>query len=258
MKLWDLFRRRCTLWILLVFSNAAIADNIQIVTEHLPPYQFVGQDNHLTGISVDIVKALLQQAKVEAPMTLLPWPEAYDKALSEKNVMIFSMARSKQRQAQFKWVGDFITQNYYFMRLKGRTDIQVNNVQDAKRYMTGVSKDSFEHQLLNRYGFAEHKSLLVDETQLPLVKMLYLGKIDLLFGSKITLLGLINYHGKDTSAIELVYQINESPGHIAIAFSRQTDDKVVKKFQRAFQRLQKNGEVDAILQKWLSRLALNE
>lgn len=229
-----------------------VAQSIKVVTEHLPPYQFIGSNHRLTGISVEIVQAMFQHAKVEAAIEMLPWARAYELALTQKNVMIFSITRSKERQKQFKWVGDFIKQNYYFLRLKSRSDIKVNNIQDVKRYITGVSRDSFEHQLLSKYGFSQQKSLHVNVAQLPLVEMLFDGKIDLVFGAKINLLGLIDYVKRNRDAVKLVYQINESPGNVSIAFSKQTDDKTVAKFRKAFKAIQANGQLSRIMVKWLA------
>lgn len=239
-------------WSVLIIPLAVSANTIRIVTEHLPPYQFIGKDNHLTGFSVEIVQAMLKQANVDAPIEMLPWARAYEMALSQKNIMIFSMTRSKARQGQFKWVGDFLKQNYYFLSLNSRKDIKINNIQDVKRYVTGVSRDSYEYQLLTKYGFSHDKNMHVNVAQLPLVEMLFDGKIDLVFGSKITLLGLIKYVKRDTAAIRLAYQINESPGNISIAFSKQTDDVVVEKYQKAFNEIKANGELDKIIKKWLN------
>lgn len=238
-------------------SSYATQPAIEVVTEHLPPYQFIGKDNQLTGISVEIVRAMMAKAQVDVPIQILPWPKAYDMALGQKNVMIFSINRSKARQSQFKWVGDFLKQHYYFISLKSRKDIRINNIQDVKNFKTGVSRNSFEHQMLSRYGFAAQHNLVISDDQLPLVEQLYQGKVDLLFGSKITLLGLIHYLEKDVSAIELTYQINESPGNVAIAFSKATDDAVVNRFRQAFKAIEASGELNLILTKWINAFNQN-
>lgn len=231
------------------------SEKVRIVTEHLPPYQFIGTNNKLTGLGVDIVKLMFAELGEQPKIELLPWARAYDLALNHRNVMIFTILRSEQRQKQFKWVGDFLVQNYYFLALKNRGDINIRNIQDVKQHLVGVSRDSFEHQLLLKYGFYIEKNLHVNVAQLPLIEMLYAGKVDMIFGSKITLLGLIDYVKHDRSKIKLVYRINESLGHVGIAFSKLTDDKLVRKYRQAFTQITRNGSLQQTTEKWLKASA---
>ena len=224
---------------------------LRIVTEHLPPYQFYDENHHLTGLSVDIVNALLAKTMQDVSIEVLPWSEAYKIASEQENVLIFSIIRSKERVSQFKWVGDFLKQHYYFARLRTRHDIVINNVQDVKRYVTGVARGSFEYVLLNRYGFSAGHNLRVNTEQFPLIKQLLNGEIDLIFGSKVTVMGMMHYIHEDVNKLEFAYQLNETPGSFGIAFSRKTADEMVERYRHGFKLLQQDGTVERVINKWL-------
>ena len=235
----------------MTLPHQAAANEITVVTENLPPFQYYNQDKKLTGFSVEIVNALLNKANAEVTIQVLPWAQAYEMALKQKNVMIFSINRSSERQQKFKWVGDFLKQNYYFLSLNSRKDIKINHIKDVKGYITGVVRDSFEHQVLKKYGFSSPQNLHVSTAQIPLLNRLFERKIDLIFGSKINLLGTMDYIKRNRDDIKLIYQINETPGNVSIAFSKKTDDKTVNHFRHAFAAIKSDGTLDKIIKKWL-------
>lgn len=233
-------------------TPSVLADDITIVTESLPPFQIVDKNQKLTGFSTEIIQAMLKQAKVEADIQVLPWAQAYELALVQKNVLIFSLVRSKARQHKFKWVGDILKQHYYFFSLNERHDIHISNISDIKKYVTGVVKDSFEHQLLLSYGFSSPFNLRLDSSQAKLPELLKSQQVDLYFGSKISGLSLDKTLLKTNASLKQHYKINESPGNISIAFSKQTDDEVVTQFRKAFLEVHMNGTYTEIMKKWLN------
>lgn len=80
-------------------------DEIRIVTEELPPYNMT-QDGQITGMSTEVVQAVLKEVGMSAPIQSMPWARAYDIALNSENTLIYSITRTRQRENLFKWVGD--------------------------------------------------------------------------------------------------------------------------------------------------------
>ncbi|MEI8631015.1 hypothetical protein P4S72_00655 [Vibrio sp. PP-XX7] len=58
-------------------------------------------------------------------------------ALDEKDILIYSIARTKERESLFKWVGPIAPYNVYLFKLKARSDIIVNTLEDVKKYRIG-------------------------------------------------------------------------------------------------------------------------
>lgn len=78
----------------LILSVCQAADNVLIVTEELPPYNFTDQGT-LTGLSTEVVQAVLHQLDLNARFQVMPWARAYELAQSAPNVLIYSITRTR-------------------------------------------------------------------------------------------------------------------------------------------------------------------
>lgn len=88
---------------------------IRVVTENLAPYNMV-EGGQITGLSTEIVKAVLNNVGVSPRIEVLPWARAYDLALHSDSVLIYSIARTPQREHLFKWVGAIAPTTWYLSR----------------------------------------------------------------------------------------------------------------------------------------------
>jgi len=57
-------------------------------------------------------------------------------------------------------------------------------------------------------------------------------------------------YGYDINKVEMIWHLREISTQVYIAFSRFTDDSIVKKFQEGFDAIKKKGKQDKILNKW--------
>ena len=162
------------------------AQQIIGVTEDWPPYNYA--DNGIVkGIATEIVQATLAQADLEATIRVYPWARAYDMALNQENVLIYSIRRSSEREALFKWIGPIFYQNIYLVKLKNRTDIVLTSLEDAKRYRLGVMNQDSSHHFLLSQGFEKRVNLDTTPSETLNVKKLFTGRIDLLVQNDISL-----------------------------------------------------------------------
>lgn len=90
-----------------LFVFSVWADVFKVYTEQNPPYNYI-DEGKVSGISTTLVETLFSQCGhqvSENTIQLLPWARAYHEVLNEKNTMLYSMARSPEREALFQWVG---------------------------------------------------------------------------------------------------------------------------------------------------------
>jgi polar amino acid transport system substrate-binding protein len=76
-------------------------------TEQLPPYSYQ-ENGTLTGISVDLLESITEKMGAKVPreeVYLVSWTEGYEKALTQHGTVLFSMARTPEREQSFKWAG---------------------------------------------------------------------------------------------------------------------------------------------------------
>ena len=90
--------------LLLISVQPPLSDNMTILTENLPPLNYV-EDGLLVGPSVEIVREIQRRVGSNEPIEVYPWARAYKMALEEENVVLFSMTHTKDRLDKFKWIG---------------------------------------------------------------------------------------------------------------------------------------------------------
>ena len=242
---------RLIIVLLSLFFSVGVGNGteINIVTEHFPPYQIVENNKIQGGFSVEVVKELLDETGIEAPIIAYPWARAYRMSLNGENVLIFSMIRNEEREKHFKWVGSLIgTKDYYFWSLKNSKDIKINSLEEAKRYSIGVPRDNYQHQFLKNNGFT---NLSITDDFDTALKMLYAQRIQAVMGSEISIAYRMRKLNLDYSMLKKHYKIGQSWGDLSIAFSKNTPDELVTKFQLALMKIKNNGTYDRILKSWI-------
>ncbi len=214
------------------FSNAASLEDITILTEEYPPYNYLDEKGHLKGIAVDF----LIKAYTKAGLTLdtrdikiQPWPRSYRQIQRTSNSMLFSMTRTPQREPLFKWAGPISKTRISLIAKKSR-NIVIKEAKQLEQYKIGGILEDIGLQLI--------KSLLADKSKIvsapttpSLTGMLYLDRIDLWAYEENAAKLFLKRHGFDTELYESVYTLSEA--ELFYAFSLKTDQKIIDRLQHA-------------------------
>ena len=239
---------------LLVFSCCATAQQLTIITENAPPNSFM-ENNRLTGKSVEIVQAVLKEIGMAGhDIVIYPWARGYRMLERQKNIVLFPTSRTAYREDLFKWAGPISDNPVNLYKLKTRKDIQPLKLDDLKKYRVGSTRNDQKSQYLSSRGFDVQ---LVNEDRQNIGK-LFLGRIDILPYAAARLRYDIRRSGYDPGQIEKIWHLEEISTHNYAAFSPSTDDRIVERFQRGFDAIQKKGIQDRILKKWEKRLQEKE
>ncbi|MDX5334639.1 MAG: hypothetical protein LPK13_00970 [Marinobacter sp.] len=98
----------------LAASSATVqaSERLYIFTEHYPPYNasvsgegFAHNEDQITGICTDMVKAMLARVDYDVQMKMRAWSYAYDWVQGRENHGLFCTARTDEREQLFQWVG---------------------------------------------------------------------------------------------------------------------------------------------------------
>lgn len=222
--------------------------SIQIVADEFPPYNYT-EEGKVTGLGTEIVQALLQEVGIEANIQVLPWARAYKMAQEEKNVLIYTIARTPQREDLFKWIGLVVEQQGTLFVLKSRDDIVIGTLDDAHKYRVGSVIEDARTQYLISQGFDEIDQVSSNETNM---KKLLRGRIDIWVEDELTAYYLLKQNGHEPQdTVKILYQFPlGGGGHIA--FSSSTSDELVEKFKQAYEKIKQDGTYERILGKYKS------
>lgn len=241
---WQYTNRVLVIIYLIFFSNIKVfAANIVAVTEHLPPYQQVTDTGQLTGFSVEIAKALSQDVGDNIDIQVLPWERAFRMALKKPNVMIFSMYRIPSRDNKFRWLGKVDENIHYFYALRDQPQTHAKTIEHAKQLVTAVTDNAFEDKQLTKRGFEQLAKVSSPE---KMVNLLFSKRVDLLFGSEIAIANLTTKSNRSVDDLIKLFRIANWGDGLWIAFSKNTEDAVFKRYLKAFNKLKENGKLEDI------------
>lgn len=234
------FRMTFCAWLLLtVVSVQSRAAGIDVVTED-SMYAYP-RDGKVVGPGTRIVEETLRGAALtEYRLALYPWARAYEKALHEPNVLIYPLTRTAIREDLFKWVGEIDRVAIKFYKLRGRTGITLNSLEDGKRYTVGVVRNDTKQTFLEHKGFTR---LVVSADNHDNFQKLLNEQVQLLPMSENSARLASKDAQVDFSLLEEIFSIEEQPARIYMAFSRETPDEIVDKARRSFEQLEASGAV---------------
>lgn len=229
--------------VFLLATAVVQAQTISVVTENAVfSYE---QDGKAAGEATEIVEMALQRAGLkDYRINVYPWARAYNLALLEPNVLIYLIARTPEREALFKWVGEIVSLQNSLYKLKERKDITVHSLADAKKYTIGVLRDDVRHQYLQQQGFPK---LELTSQQIDNLRKLELHRIDMFPMLDQGLAALCKKFGNDCSRLEKAYTLDDLKVKLYIAYSKTTADGIVEKTRTALAQIKAEGTLDKIM-----------
>ncbi len=228
--------------------HAGAGDNLLVLTEENPPLNY-SQGGAVTGCVTEIVRHLLKVTGNEStPIELFPWARAYKVAQERGNVLLYTTARTKNRETLFKWVGPVGERNMWIWKLRERTDVHVASLEDAKRYSFSIVPKSAGELYLSAHGFNEQQLDYMPHDAQTMTTFL-LGRNDFVLKTRLGMAYSLRGLGKGTELVEPVLKL-PSDGDYYLAFSRTTPDAVVARFQQALDELKASGGYEEIYARW--------
>ncbi len=228
------------------FANATI---LTVVTEdNFEPYNY-NVDGKITGMATDIIKATLKKAEINFSIYVYPWPRAYKMARTKKNVLIYSIGRNEKREHMFKWIGPIVPPvSHGLFKLKSQKNILLNRLEDAKKYIIGTLRESYDHQYLLSHDFEIGNHLQVVSESDMNIKKLFAKRLDLIAGSSLHMPKYVNYVGQDPDDLEIAFVFKQL--QLYMAFSNSTSDQIVKVVNKSFTVLKKTGAFNEIINQY--------
>ncbi|WP_170246404.1 substrate-binding periplasmic protein [Colwellia hornerae] len=223
--------------------------HIEIVTEHLPPFQ-IDTPNKVLGFATEIVSSALSSTPYTFNISVYPWARSLNMALNKANTCIYSIARTPAREQQFIWVNTIAERNVSFIGLTARK-LSITSLDDAKKYMIAVIRDDVTHQLLVKKGFIEGLNLFVVNNTHSLLMLLAKRKsIDLILADGYTIKYRAQFNNLNPNLFENVYQLNTKPLDYYFACNIKTPPYIIEQLRHSINQLKITGKIDKIISEW--------
>jgi polar amino acid transport system substrate-binding protein len=245
------FRDSLTLFLLFFCSTLhAQQQALRIVTEPLPPLQIQQPNGKASGATIEIMQAVLKQADLFATIEFMPWARSYKLAKQRPNTLIFSIARTQERENDFLWVEPIYQLHAMLIGLKQSPIANIENITQAQQYKVGVVRHDFGEDYLIKRGFINNKNLYLSPSYKELWPALFKRRTDLALTNNILFRHEIPELKYDVSQVEVKYIIPDAQVNLYIAAHLQTDSAIIKAISKAFTEIKNNGTYQKILTKW--------
>ena len=218
---------------------------LQIFTEEFPPYNYMGPEEAVLGSSTEVVREILGRLRRDDPIDLLPWSEGYQRTLNSPDTVLYSTARTAEREPLFLWVGPIGSYDFVFYARNG-SGISIESLEAAKKAGTiGVARDNARHQFLQENNVQD---LALYPDDVSCVRALIDGDIALWLGSSDIAPGIVEKAGYVYADVEAVYPVKTV--ELFIAFNNQTSAELVAAWQETLDAMKKDGTYDAIMARY--------
>ncbi|HEY0921473.1 transporter substrate-binding domain-containing protein [Rheinheimera pacifica] len=221
-------------FVLLYGMSGAIfaATPLRVVTELSPPHQTM-QHGEVAGLSTALVRAVLTEAELETKIEMYPWARSLRIARSRPNVLIYNMARTAEREAEFHWIGTVAAYQLGFVALNHRNDIKIEKLQDAKIFTIAVQRDDLSANFLMNNGFALGQQLVLAADITESWQLLLNGKVDLVIDDPVALADMAASLKLPEKYIRFVYAVPELAQQTWLAANIQTSPELVTRLKQA-------------------------
>lgn len=230
---------------ILLFSCTTRQEKMELLTEDYPPLTFAIGDS-VTGFATEVVREMQYQMRVRYPIYLMDWDEAYQKALSTPNVVIFTVERTPEREDKFHWIGP-LGKNTTSFYVRNDSLVTIANLEEAKRLRAiATTTNWFNEQYLQQNGFT---NLLSSASPTDNIRQLMDGSASATILSDLTARSIITKAGYEATDLIPALKVMETEYYIGV--SKMTNQKTVDKWMQAFEEIKKDGTLERLKTRWM-------
>ncbi|WP_440950220.1 substrate-binding periplasmic protein [Methanosphaerula subterraneus] len=217
---------------------------LNYLTEESRPNNFVANGT-VQGIAVDLLNATLARLDVPANATsvrVVPWTEGYAEALNTSDTVLFSTARTPDRENLFQWAGPIVSHDYVLFADRTR-NISIANDTDLARYRIGAVTDDAAAQCLADHGVPKDRQVL-DTSAAAGIRRLAAGETDLFAYALQSGRLVLNRTVSDPGRFQEVYTIGGSD--LYYAFNRNVSPALVRSFQHGLDAVKSQKDTSGV------------
>jgi polar amino acid transport system substrate-binding protein len=225
----------------------AMADAYHVVTEEWAPYNYL-ENKQITGMTTDIVRAIMARTGDHFDIELVPSMRASYVLKGHARTIMFSMFRTPERETQFKWVGPIVEEAIYPYQLATAqppvtTLQQLLQAPQITTRQAGLLPDTLEAKGFTNLDRSANGNL-------QLYRMLMARRTGIIVGDTPT--GVAYYSRQLNIAPGTLRQIPIElyRSSLYIAFSSDSDDKLVAAWASALEQIKQSGELARIEKKY--------
>jgi len=246
----NLFAPQASLLVVLLLCNFTIANSqerkLLITTEpSFPSTSITDNGNTIFGQTADKVHEILKRSHIPYDMQMMSWNRSFELARNDANTCVFATARTKEREAQFKWVGPISKGEWAIFGLRNQAG-KVTRLEDIKNAnIGGVRGDVLAEYLVDK----GYHVITSSENEISL-KNVALGRMDYWVTDSRNGANLINKNHLENKIV-LLFTIPHSTEYY-LACNLQLSDDLMDRMKSKLMEIKADGTEAKIDAKYLN------
>ncbi|SFD14734.1 substrate-binding periplasmic protein [Pseudoalteromonas denitrificans] len=219
------------------FSLAFAKEELLVVTENWPPYNYLNKQGKLIGDSTKVIKEILAQTDITYKTHVYPWARSFQIAAHRKNTLIYSIYKTDERANKFYWYCPITRPTpMHFYKMSKNTSIQVNNIEQAKQFVIGLIRGDWSQAYLQDLDFKVGEQLdLAAEMSINTNKLIA-GRIDLIINSDLGMALELQKMNLPINSVTKLFTIDLSgQAEICMAINKDSSKDLIQKITLAFE-----------------------
>jgi len=224
------------LFILCIPAVFANTPSLVVFTEVSPPYQYQAGDQ-VSGIATDRVRNIISHAGLTAEFKIYPWARAMLNVERSSRALIYSIAKTPQRENRFHWIAPVARFDLSILSLARRDDIQLDNKLDLEGLSAAAQRGDIAQTWLTSKGLTVGQDLLLCADILCSWQQLKLGTVDIIIEDPNLIESTAELTGLQARDIKVVQPV---PALSVVAFLAANGDmepEIVERLQVAAREL---------------------
>lgn len=241
-------KKFATAWLfILIFPAGILAEEITIVFEEWPPYQFT-QDKEIVGMDTEVVKEAFRRMGTNIKFRSLPWARALEEVKNGDAHAIFSIAYPDQHQfLHFPKTPISAQRSVFFVRKD--SDMKISDISDLEGVSVGVVRDNFYG---DRFDKNEKIKRDVANNQFLIFKKLLAKRHDIMISFDVVGLYVAKQMGITDKVKTLDYVVDDQPTYVAFSKAKGSQNtELAKQFSETLEQLHKEGFTEKIRKKYV-------
>lgn len=231
------------------FFNFAHSAELKVYIAEYPPFQVLSEKGDHGGFSVELFNEIVKLSDLNIEYIPVPWVRAQTLVAEQENSLLFTMAKTPEREALYNWVATIYVVNEGVFSLKSRTDININTLDDVHRYSIALPRGDVSVKTLDIFPNYT-KGVYIVEHQEQCMKMLNLGRVDLNYNNDVGFFNAAQMLGFKREQFTQIFTTGQT--EMGIVANNHSDPEDLRKIRQALLILKENGIYNKIQRKWFT------
>lgn len=227
------------------------SDHVIAATFEMPPYSSVSPAGVITGISVDMYKAIAEKANIKSTLLIRPWNRAMMNSKLGKIDLLFPCASRPERKPYFLFTEIIDTEDIVIATLAGSEFEGKFKSLESLALLgddLGVSKGYATESYLRAAGVINFYPIYYEAS---IVKMLIKKRISAFVGYRRT---MESYQSKiKMDGVLSLYTVHRIPYGLCISRAIPNSKNLLARFNASIRALKKSGKIDDILSRYFKK-----